>query len=87
MRDGQRESDRDGGIDGVASGLENLDANIGREGFLRDHHGTPGADRLMRAELDADEQGQNKGKASHDVIVLRLSVVRGLLLFDLLQKN
>ena len=46
MGDGQRESDRDGGIHRIAARLHDLDAGIGRVALHRGHHGLGSVRRL-----------------------------------------
>ncbi len=65
MRDGQRESDRDRGIDRIAAAFQNRDADVGRDRLLRDHHRVAGADRLAGAEFNCQDKEDHGGKASH----------------------
>ena len=48
MRHGERESDGDRGVHGIAAVLQDLDAHVGRQRLLRAHHGVAGANRLTR---------------------------------------
>ena len=45
IADGERKTDRDGGIHRIAAVLQDVDADMRRAGFLRHHHAVAGGDR------------------------------------------
>ena len=50
--DGEREADGDGGVDGIAAGLQDSDAGVGGEVMHGDDHGVRGADGLVVLEQE-----------------------------------
>jgi hypothetical protein len=50
--DGERESDGDCCVDGVASGFEDVDPGVGGEVMYGDDHGVRGADGLIALETE-----------------------------------
>ncbi len=57
--DGEREADRDRGVDRVAAFLQHGDADVRSNRLHRDHHAVPRAHRLAGAERrdgDTDEE-------------------------------
>jgi hypothetical protein len=65
MRDSERESHGNRGIDRIATAFQNGNAGVSRDRLLRDHHGSAGVDRLARAEFNSQDEEDHRGKTSH----------------------
>ena len=65
MRDGERESNSHGCVDGVTAGLEHRSAHISGQRLLRNHHGMAGVDRLPGVHQRREEQGADNRANSH----------------------
>ncbi len=65
MRYSERESNRDGCVDGVAAGLEHCGAHVGGEWFLDHYHGMAGVDRLPGVHQRRKDKGANDRTKSH----------------------
>ncbi len=61
MRHRERESDRNRGIDRVAAGFEDIDADTGRELLLARHHAVFGDDRKKACRIGEDRRRRGRG--------------------------
>jgi hypothetical protein len=73
MRNGQREADGHGGVDGVAAGFEHSDADVGGKRFLRNHHAFARVDWLaaLGRLADQEQREQEKSDESRSLTFLR----------------
>jgi hypothetical protein len=68
--DGEGEADRDGGVDGVASLLEDLEARVGGAVMDGDHHGVLRGRGLreggrIQGQRDSERKNQGSGEGAH----------------------
>ena len=61
MNDGKRVGGRDGGIDGIAAGLQDLDPDLRGESLLGDHHAVSPLDRSRRGGDGGDRGDEERG--------------------------
>ncbi len=74
MGDGEGEADSHGGIDGVATGFEDGDADVGRERLLGDDHAGFAVDGVVGAGGGGDQGEEQEGgglRCAHDAAILR----------------
>jgi len=80
-RDGERESDRDGGVDRVAAALQDVEPDARRRCFLGHDHAMPGHHRTRRGErgddgrLIGDGSGRDEAEKSEGELERSQSVV------------